>query len=765
MKEKSKLSYPLIITRGQVYFPLTDTDDLDAGREFTVEAINAANSTEEKLVIVGTQVVYTEDNPKLEDIYSYGVLARLTKVKVRPNYITVRVFPLNRVKIEKITNKDKYLLAEAILSEDKLIEDFDQSAAIRQLLDLLITVPDASQQLITLLKSFTPEDDNFVKTIYFIANQLINNTVQRHVILSEENPVGRYHLLMKYLKEGLSGNKVDAINRMIRSKSENLKETAASDTEIDDDEEELDTTEEILKKLEKNIYPDNIKKRVRKEVRRLSKNEMERARSLDYIDWLLKLPYDQETVDNLDLENVAKVLDEDHYGLTEPKKRIIEYIAVKRMTQNNRTPIICFYGPPGTGKTSLAMSISRALGRKLVKSSLGGVDDEAKLRGFLRTYVGSQPGIIISQIAKAGTVNPVFVLDEIDKLGRSNQGDPSSALLEILDPKQNKSFVDHFIEEPYDLSKVMFICTANEVRNIPRPLLDRMELISLKPYTEEEKLNIALQHLVPRQIREHGLDAYNVTFSEDAILEIINHYTFEAGVRGLEKQIASVLRKLSVKILNDENPAMNITKKEVKAYLGQELVRTNIKEEAPQVGVITGLCVVGDVGGDILPIEVTTFKGKGNVKVTGNLEQMMEESGHIAASHVHSFAENYGINPDVFATTDINIHFPDAAPKDGNSAGVAMTVGIISVLTGRKVNCDIAMTGEVSLMGKVLPIGGVQEKIIGAIRAGIKKVILPEANKPQLAEIPKEVREQIEIVLVKHMKEVVDLILLKDEKD
>jgi ATP-dependent Lon protease len=756
--------YPLIITRGQVYFPLNDTDDLDCGRTFTMNGILDADRGEDKLVAVVTQLVYRNDNPELDDLYKVGVLAKLTKVKIRPNYITVRLIPLDRITLlDMKLNDSGYYEATVTPKKSKTPKNFDAEQSYKSLLDLLLTMPDVNQTLISYVKDFKLEETPFLTLLYHVSNELIHNTIQRQTLLEEDNVQNVYNLLIKYLKDEVSETKVDQINRMIRSKSEQGSAENVAQSTDDDEDEELDTAEEILRKLDKNFYPDYIKKRVKKEVRRLSKNDVERAKSLDYIDWVLRLPYQQETADNLDLENIARVLDEDHYGLNEPKKRIVEFIAVKRMTKNNRAPIICFAGPPGTGKTSLAMSIARALGRKLVKSSLGGVDDEAKIRGFLRTYVGSQPGTIIQNMAKAGTINPVFVLDEIDKLGRSNQGDPASALLEALDPKQNKTFVDHYIEEPYDLSKVMFICTANDVRNIPRPLLDRMELITLKPYTEEEKLNIALRHLVPKEIREHGLDDYNVTFTEDAILEIINSYTFEAGVRGLDKQIASVLRKLSVRILNDDNPKFTIDKNEVKNYLGQELIRMNKKEECSQVGVVTGLCVISDIGGDILPIEVTTYKGKGKVSVTGNLEEMMEESGHIAATHVHSFAKDYGIDPDVFNDLDINIHFPDAAPKDGNSAGVAMTIGIISVLTHRKVNCDYAMTGEVSLMGKVLPIGGVQEKIIGAIRAGIKTVIIPKANERELKEIPKEVLDKIEVKVVERVSEVVDLVLLPKE--
>lgn len=753
---------PLVITRGEVYFPGNESDDLDVGRSFTRKAIEVAKTAPEGLVIVTTQKVYTENKPQFADIYDIGVVAKLTKVRPRPNYVTVRLEPIARVLISELEKiDDSYFLATATTLDSLAIDpNFDQPAAVQRLIDLVMENADVSSHIIKGVRPFFSGELTLEQVTYFVANQLINNTEQKQMLLQEVDTVKRLEKIISYISEDIKSNNINAINQIIRNQGNvetKQPEEAPKNPNIKagDEEEDLDTNEEILKRLEQRFYPENVVRKVKKELRRMSKNDNERARSLEYLDWILNLPYDQETIDNMDLENVAKVLDEDHYGLEDPKKRIVEYIAVKRMSQNLRTPIICFYGPPGTGKTSLAMSIARALGRKLVKSSLGGVDDEAKLRGFLRTYIGSQPGTIISSIRKGGTVNPVFVLDEVDKLAQSRQGDPSSALLEILDPKQNKSFTDHYIEEPYDLSRVMFIATANNVRNIPRPLLDRMELIPLKPYTQSEKINIAMRHLVPKQIQEHGLDGYHITFTEDGIVELIDHYTFEAGVRGLDKAVASVLRKVSVEILQDKNPKLVLDKDEVSRHMGEKMMRMTEKETESKVGVVTGLAVIGDIGGDILPLEVTTYKGNGTINITGNLEAMMKESGQIAVTHVHSFAKDYGIDESVFKETTINVHFPDAAPKDGNSAGIAMSIGIISVLTGRKVNCDVAMTGEVSLMGKALPIGGVQEKIIGAARAGIKKVLLPLANKEELDRVPSEIKDKVEIVLINHVKDAV----------
>ncbi|MFA6370597.1 MAG: S16 family serine protease, partial [Bacilli bacterium] len=396
------------------------------------------------------------------------------------------------------------------------------------------------------------------------------------------------------------------------------------------------------------------------------------------------------------------------------------------------------------------------LGRKLVKGSLGGVDDEAKIRGFLRTYVGAQPGLIIQSMKRAGTINPLFILDEVDKLGDSRQGDPSAALLEVLDPEQNKQFNDHYIEEDYDLSRVMFIATANNIESIPPALRDRMEMIYLPPYTEDEKINIATKHLIPKEIENHGLQKYGITFTREAVIEIINHYTLEAGVRALSKQIASILRKLSVEILRDKEPKLEIDVAETKRYLGDELILGNKKQTNDTVGVVTGLAVIGGVGGDILPVEVSVeVPGRGNVNVTGNLRDMMKESGTIAMGHVRSFAARYGINPQIFEEINIHIHFPDAAPKDGNSAGIAMGIGIISALTGRKVKADVCMTGEISLMGKALPIGGVREKLTGALRAGMKKVLIPRDNERDLKKVPDEVKNNLKIVIIDNLEDAV----------
>ena len=760
---------PLIITRNQVYFPFNQSDDLDAGRPATVEAIKYANNSDDKLLIVATQKVFTVNNPSMNDIYEVGVLARLTKVRERPHHITVQLEPLARVFINELDESGPFIIADATVTfHEPLDPDANPERLKNALFDFFNDKLELTRRLHIDLDALKAADMNLEELIYFLANKTLNSTEQRMAVLAENSLERRIDILLKFLEDDVANDAVGAITQIVRNRpqsGEGLDEVERDglpleDDEDEDEDEEFDTGEEILAQLKKRYFPKNFVTRIKKEAKKMGRVEpSERSRIIEYLDWLMKLPYDQETIDNLDLENVRKVLDKDHFGLEEPKKRIVEFMAVKRLAKENRATVLCFYGPPGTGKTSLATSIATAMGRKLVKASLGGVDDESKLRGFLRTYVGAQPGIIISSMRKVGTINPIFVLDEVDKLGKSNRGDPSSALLEILDPEQNKGFIDHYIDEPYDLSKVVFIATANYYWDIPRPLRDRMEMIELKGYTEEEKVQIAEKHLIPKGIESHGLKGYDIKFTDEALRFIIGGYTWEAGVRMLNQKISAIFRKLSVEVLSDVESNFTITPEEVQKHLGKPRNFFTKKEPEPIVGVVTGISVAGNIG-DIMKIEVTTFKGKGVVNVTGNLEKMLKESGEIAASHVRSYAEKYGINPDVFLDTDINVHFPQASTKDGNSAGVAMTIGIISVLTDRKINPNVAMTGEVTLTGRVLAIGGLYEKILGCIRAGIETVLFPEENVVDLDEIPQEVKDKVKLVPIKNIDEAVAIALL-----
>ncbi|NPA32385.1 MAG: endopeptidase La, partial [Aquificae bacterium] len=514
--------------------------------------------------------------------------------------------------------------------------------------------------------------------------------------------------------------------------------------------------EEGIKEIEKNL----------KRLERLHPDSAEAGVLRTWLDWVLDLPWCKKTKDNYDLERAKEILDRDHYDLEKVKERILEYLAIRKLTQGKEAPtqIMAFVGPPGVGKTSLGRSIAEALGRKFVRIALGGIRDEAEIRGHRRTYVGAMPGRIIQAIKQAGTKNPVIMLDEIDKLAISFQGDPAAALLEVLDPEQNKKFTDLYIGIPFDLSEVIFICTGNRADTIPTPLLDRMELITLSGYSEEEKLFIAKKHLIPKLIPLHGLKPEEVEFTDDAILEIIRGYTREAGVRNLQRQISAVLRKLAVKKLRGEKPPFKVTPELVRKLLGVPRYRPE-KEKRPLVGVATGLAWT-EVGGEIMFIEATKMKGKGNLVLTGSLGDIMKESAQAALSYIRSKAEDYGIDPDTFSQVDVHVHVPEGAvPKDGPSAGVAIATALLSLFTDIPVRMDLAMTGEITLRGRVLPVGGLKEKILAAKRAGIYEVILPEKNKDEvLEELPSYVREKMKLHFVDNLDEVFKKALVREPK-
>ncbi len=524
-------------------------------------------------------------------------------------------------------------------------------------------------------------------------------------------------------------------------------------------------SDEIRKKLDENPYPDNIKEKIREE---LSRYEMLPAASGEsgviktYIDWVIALPWWQESKDNEDLNMAQQILDEDHYGLEKVKERIMEYLAVKQMTNSLKAPILCLVGPPGVGKTSLSKSIARALDRKFVKISLGGVKDESEIRGHRRTYLGSLPGRFIQGMKKAGTINPVFLIDEIDKMASDYKGDPASAMLEVLDPEQNALFSDHYLEEPYDLSKVLFIATANYLEDIPAALKDRLEIIQLSSYTELEKLNIAKTHLIPKQIQENGLKSSQLKIDDDMILYMIRYYTREAGVRQLERTLATICRKSVLAILKDHKRSIKLTKKLVNTWLGHEIFEYGKREQKDQVGAVTGLAYTA-FGGDVLQIEVTHFDGKGKLVITGQLGDVRKESATIAYDYVRANAAKYKIQPELFEKNDIHIHVPEGAvPKDGPSAGVTLTTALVSSLSNTKVRSEVAMTGEVTLRGNVLPIGGLKEKSMAAHRCGIKTVVIPKANVKDMDDIPEAVKNSIEFVPVEKVSQVLDIALIRD---
>lgn len=761
IEKKEVVVAPLIITRGLVTFPGCPAT-IEAARTPTLAALELTKDFDNNILVV-SQIDPTIDNPTKDDIYMVGTFCRVISVTPLKEYTRVRVDPRFRVKLTLVAsyekdNPDSSFIASYEEIKDILGDRTEEEALIRSIINELEQMSDV---LDTLPKSFINQLSKGVSSIH-LTNLLGYNMPlsikEKQDILETDNVNDRLEMLLKAI------NKEKAIREVDRTITNRIKESTektqreyilreklkAIRTELGEDEDASDSESKILERLENNPYPENIKAKVKSELKRyqmMPSASLESSIIRNYIDTLMDLPWYQSTTDNDDLKHAREILDEDHYGLDKVKDRIIEYLAVKKMTGNLKAPILCLYGAPGVGKTSLGRSIARALNRKFHKVALGGISDEAEIRGHRRTYVGAMPGRIIAGMRKVGVNNPVYLLDEVDKLANSYKGDPASALLEVLDPEQNIMFNDNYVEEPFDLSNVLFIATANNIENIPAPLRDRLELIEVSSYTVVEKLHIAKEHLIPKQIALAGLKPENIKFDDNAILAIIYNYTREAGVRELERKIAGICRKVVVSIVNNpEIKKVHVTEKKVKEFLGIELFTDEKKEKKDQVGVVTGLAYT-QYGGSILPIEVTNYVGKGRLVLTGSLGDVMKESASIALDYIRANAQKYHIDNDVFEKNDIHIHFPEGAiPKDGPSAGVAITTAIISSLTNRKVNNDVAMTGEVSLRGNAIAIGGLREKSLAALRSGIKTIIVPLDNKPNVEELPKEVKEKMEIV-------------------
>ncbi len=768
------LTLPLLVTKGLVVFP-NMSEEIDAARSFSVKAIDEAKEQTNSLLFVVAQKDPKIDNPEAKDLYLFGTLCRIVSYSKGEKSTRVRVVGMKRARFTKVTLGETPS-AEAMLLESVHGDKAEEQARIKELMETLGANPDVCKGLSrSALAQLSKSNVQIEDVPEAIANYLPLSNEQKEQLLAETSLLKRIDLVMDFIASFKGYAEVDRkINDKVqqsaeksqkdyylREKMKAIKEELGEDGSKDE--------ESIKEKLEKNPYPENIKARVQHELHRyemMPESSLEASLIMSYIETIMNVPWYEKSEDNEDLNNVRKVLDEDHYGLEKVKKRIIEYLAVKKMTGNLKAPILCFYGPPGCGKTSLGRSIARALGRKFFKASLGGISDEAEIRGHRRTYVGSLPGRIIQGMTKAGTVNPVFLLDEIDKVGGSNyRGDPASALLEVLDPEQNYAFNDNYLEEPYDLSNVLFICTANNLDNIPRPLLDRLELIEVPSYTEIEKIKIAQGFLVPKQTKANGLSEDDITFEESAIVEMIRHYSMEAGVRQLERLTASCCRKAVVELLDDPSTPkpIEVTPEVVKKYLGVEIFDDTKKEKDNQVGVVTGLAYT-EAGGDILPMEVTYFSGKGGLVLTGKLGEVMKESCQIALDYVRANAKRYLIDDKIFQENDIHVHFPEGAvPKDGPSAGIAITTAIISALTNTKVNANVAMTGEVTLRGRALPIGGLREKSLAAMRSGIKTILVPEANRKDVSELPKEVKDGLEIIFMKDVDDALNVALVKEQ--
>ena len=768
-----KLTLPLLITRGAIIFPGTQSV-IDAGRDFSMGAIDAGKNQTDSLIFVTSQMNEDIDVPTENDLYKVGSLCHIITVSQRDGYYKIRIEGVERVELNSIKFDDngKIFIAEGTVLPLPEIDEERNDEIIRLIKreideypDLVVKMPKTISNLISRTRS--------AQIVCYAIASFTDSPIRTKQSLLESN---NYDELVEYAKILLKGEQqkteIDrGIQDSVRESAEKsqreyfLREKLkAIKKELGEDVESNNSPDAILEKLENNPYPEHVKKKVKAELKKFDMmpgGSLEAALIQSYLDVMMNVPWWQKTEDNDDLNNVEKILDEDHYGLEEPKKRIIEYLAVKKLTGNLKSPILCFYGPPGTGKTSLGKSIARALGRKFFKASLGGISDEAEIRGHRRTYVGSLPGRIIQGMRKAGVTNPVFLLDEVDKLASSYKGDPASALLEVLDPEQNNQFNDNYLEEPYDLSDVLFICTANYLDQIPAPLRDRLELIQLSSYTEIEKIHIAKEHLVHKQMEINGLKEGQATFKDEAITYIIRAYTRESGVRNLERKIAACLRKVVVAIVKDPSiQTIEIDEEKVREYLGTPIFEDSKKEKEPQIGVVTGLAYT-EYGGDILPIEVNYFKGKGGLILTGHLGDVMKESASIALDYVKSNAEHFKIDSALFAENDIHIHVPEGAvPKDGPSAGVAMTVAIISCLSKVPVDSNVAMTGEVTLRGNALPIGGLREKSLAALRCGIKTIIVPKENKKDVDELPKEVKENLRIEFMTCVDDAVKIALL-----
>lgn len=768
---KGKLQeLPLLPLRGQIVFP-TMIVPLEVGREKSIKAVDQAMN-EERRMVLAMQRDSKVDDPGTDDIYSVGTIVEIKQVvKVPGGTIKVVFEGVARARIDHFSNEDPYFRV-AVEEHD---EDQAKNAETEALMRMVVN---QYERYIKASKKVPPE--NLVTVVQVDEPGRLADTIVAHLttlkiedkqsVLETFDLVKRLERVSDILTSEMEVLELERkINVRVRKQMEKTQreyylreQIKAIQKELGERDEKGTESEEFRAKIEEAGLPDDVKEKALREVDRLEKMPPMAAEAVvvrNYLEWVTNLPWSKMSDDQIDLKKAEEVLENEHYGLKKPKDRILEYLAVRKLVEKMKGPILCLGGPPGVGKTSLAKSVANALGRKFVRISLGGVRDEAEIRGHRRTYVGAMPGRIIQGMRQAGTRNCVFLLDEIDKMSSDFRGDPASALLEVLDPEQNSSFSDHYIESPFDLSNVLFITTANVVWNIPRPLLDRMELINISGYTEDEKVEIAKRHLLPKQRKDHGLTEETLEVSENVLRSIVREYTREAGVRNLERQLANVCRKAAREIARGDATAVRVTTQNLHNYLGAPRYAWGKKAKEDEVGVATGM-VYTEVGGDVMPIEVSVMKGKGNLLLTGKLGEVMRESAQAGFSYIRSRAKELGIPEDFHTKFDIHIHVPEGAvPKEGPSAGISMATAVVSALTGRPVKASVAMTGEITLRGRVLPIGGVKEKLLAAHRAGITDIILPKENEKDLEELPGNVRKKLEIHLCEHMDEVLKIAL------
>ena len=768
--ETKPMTLPMVPLRGMVVFPKVVTQ-LDIGRTASVQAVKAAMDGDQYLA-VATQKDENIETPTLSELGQVGTIVKINQMLRLPGgVVRILVEGVTRIQLDAITSTDPYYVAEVTPLNAVQDEPMEEEAYRRILQSKFaqwveVVKPTNDEGIDQVMNS--EDASELADQIAFI---LPINTKVRQSILDELSVSRRLNMVVGILNTELQINDIEnSINNQVRQQMEKAQKEyflrekiRIIHDELGDKMDPDQEANELREQLEALGLPEEIHTRIDKEITRYSRMPQMMPESnilRNYIDWLLQLPWTTLSDDRLELKEASDVLDGDHYGLEKIKKRILEFLAVRKLSGKQSGSILCLVGPPGVGKTSLASSIAKAMNRKFIRASLGGVRDEAEIRGHRRTYVGALPGRMIQGLKNAGTRNPVFLLDEIDKLASDYKGDPSSALLEVLDPEQNSTFSDHYIEIPFDFSDVFWITTANVASHIPGPLLDRMEIIELSSYTEEEKLEIAKRYLVPKQIEKNGLGDYDVVLSDEVLQRVISEYTKEAGVRTLEKTIAKICRKLAYAVVTEGETVPTVTIDNVEDYLGTPRFVEEEREETAQVGLVYGLAWTS-VGGVVLPCEATTMKGTGKLNLTGSLGKVMQESGQAAMSYIRHNQEALELPENFHKELDIHVHLPEGAtPKDGPSAGITMTLAMVSALTGKQVRSDIAMTGEITLRGRVLPIGGLKEKLLAALRYGVKEVLIPEGNTKDIQELPDIVKEGLLITPVKTMEEVLEKALV-----
>jgi ATP-dependent Lon protease len=764
---------PLLPLRGLTVFPFM-TLYFDVGREKSIKALEEAMINDQLIFLVAQKDAST-DSPDIDEIFTIGTISKVKQLlKLQGDTIRVLVEGISRAEVANIVQKDPFFIVE--VTEPEINEEFDVNeveALKRRLVSMFEDYVKLSGKISPDTALTVSEIDNISQIADIIANNIPLKVEQKQEILAEFHPLRRIEKLLQIIYQETEILEIEKdINAKVKKQIDKVQkeyylreQVKAIQNELGDSSGINGEVEEYKSKIKTCNLPEEAEKKVLKELDRLLKMPQGSAEGSvirTYLDWIFDLPWNISTEEIIDLDHAEEILEQDHYGLTKVKERIIEYLAVQKLKNSLKGPILCLVGPPGVGKTSIAKSIAKALNRNYVRISLGGVKDESEIRGHRRTYVGSMPGRIISALKQAGSNNPLILLDEIDKMSNDFRGDPASAMLEVLDSEQNFAFRDHYMELPFNLSNALFLTTANNLDTVPRPLLDRMEIITLSSYTEEDKANIAMKYLLPKQIELHGLTPKNIKIDEETVRDVINYYTREAGVRNLEREIGSICRKAARTIVSENKRSVTISRNNLEKYLGVKKYRYDLANENNEIGIATGLAWT-PVGGDTLSIEVNLMQGSGKLELTGQLGDVMKESAKAAMSYIRSMCKELKIDEDFHEKKDIHIHVPEGAiPKDGPSAGITLATAMVSALSGTPVNRKVAMTGEITLRGRVLPIGGLKEKVLAAHRAGIETIILPMDNKKDIEDIPENVRNSLKFICVSDMKTVLKNALVKE---